>query len=59
MKNLSFITNKVLAGLILLFISSSLLAQDWQTNFEKAKALLDIMSEDFKVLGEYKSARMT
>lgn len=26
-------------------------------NFEKAKSLLDIMSEDFKVLGEYKNAR--
>jgi len=39
MKNLSFITNKVLAGLILLFISSSLLAQDWQTDFEKTKEL--------------------
>lgn len=25
--------------------------------FEKAKALLDIMSEDFRVLGEYKNAR--
>ena len=25
--------------------------------FEKAKALLDIMVEDFKVLGEYKNAR--
>lgn len=28
-------------------------------NFEKAKALLNIMSEDFNVLGEYKNARMT
>ncbi len=27
-------------------------------NFEKAKALLSIMSEDFKVLGEYKNARV-
>lgn len=27
-------------------------------NFEKAKALLNIMSEDFKVLGEYKNARL-
>lgn len=27
-------------------------------NFEKAKALLNIMSEDFKVLGEYKNARV-
>ncbi len=27
-------------------------------NFSKAKALLAIMSEDFKVLGEYKNARM-
>lgn len=26
--------------------------------FEKAKALLNIMSEDFKVLGEYKNARL-
>ncbi|TMM56234.1 prephenate dehydratase [Maribacter algarum] len=26
-------------------------------NFKKAKALLNIMSEDFKVLGEYKNAR--
>jgi len=30
---------------------------DGYTNFEKAKALLNIMSEDFKVLGEYKNAR--
>jgi len=28
------------------------------TNFEKAKALLNIMSEDFKVLGEYKNGRL-
>lgn len=27
-------------------------------NFAKAKSLLDIMSEDFKVLGEYKNARL-
>lgn len=27
-------------------------------NFEKAKALLNIMAEDFKVLGEYKNARV-
>ena len=27
-------------------------------NFEKAKVLLNIMSEDFKVLGEYKNARV-
>lgn len=27
-------------------------------NFEKAKALLNIMSEDFKVLGEYKNAML-
>lgn len=27
-------------------------------NFEKAKSLLNIMSEDFKVLGEYKNARV-
>ncbi|NKI25670.1 prephenate dehydratase [Arenibacter sp. 6A1] len=27
-------------------------------NFEKAKALLQIMSEEFKVLGEYKNARI-
>ena len=27
-------------------------------NFEKAKALLNIMSEEFKVLGEYKNARV-
>lgn len=27
-------------------------------NFEKAKSLLNIMSEDFKVLGEYKNARL-
>ncbi len=39
MKNLSFITNKVVAGLILLFVSSSLFAQDWQTDFEKSKEL--------------------
>jgi prephenate dehydratase len=26
--------------------------------FEKAKALLTIMLEDFKVLGEYKNARL-
>jgi len=31
---------------------------DGYANFEKAKALLDIMSEDFKVLGEYKNARV-
>ena len=31
---------------------------DGYTNFEKAKALLGIMSEDFKVLGEYKNARI-
>jgi len=31
---------------------------DGYTNFEKAKALLNIMSEDFKVLGEYKNARV-
>jgi prephenate dehydratase len=30
---------------------------DGYTNFEKAKALLNIMSEDFKVLGEYKNGR--
>ncbi|MEP3207641.1 MAG: prephenate dehydratase [Maribacter sp.] len=30
---------------------------DGYANFEKAKALLNIMSEDFKVLGEYKNAR--
>ena len=27
-------------------------------NFEKAKSLLNIMSEEFKVLGEYKNARL-
>jgi len=27
-------------------------------NFDKAKSLLNIMSEDFKVLGEYKNARL-
>ncbi|MGB5360171.1 MAG: prephenate dehydratase domain-containing protein, partial [Eudoraea sp.] len=27
-------------------------------NFTKAKSLLEIMSEDFKVLGEYKNARL-
>ena len=27
-------------------------------NFAKAKSLLDIMSEEFKVLGEYKNARI-
>ena len=27
-------------------------------HFSKAKSLLDIMSEDFKVLGEYKNARL-
>ena len=31
---------------------------DGYANFEKAKALLNIMSEDFKVLGEYKNARV-
>lgn len=30
---------------------------DGFANFEKAKSLLNIMSEDFKVLGEYKNAR--
>ena len=29
---------------------------DGYDNFKKAKALLNIMSEDFKVLGEYKNA---
>jgi len=31
---------------------------DEYTRFEKAKALLDIMSEDLKVLGEYKNVRL-
>ena len=31
---------------------------DAYENFAKAKSLLDIMSEDFKVLGEYKNARI-
>lgn len=31
---------------------------DAYANFEKAKALLNIMSEDFKVLGEYKNGRV-
>ncbi len=31
---------------------------DGYANFEKAKALLNIMSEDFKVLGAYKNARV-
>ena len=31
---------------------------DGYSNFEKAKALLNIMSEDFKVLGEYKKGRL-
>ncbi len=31
---------------------------DGYSNFEKAKSLLNIMSEDFKVLGEYKNARV-
>ena len=31
---------------------------DGYAKFEKAKALLNIMSEDFKVLGEYKNARV-
>jgi prephenate dehydratase len=31
---------------------------DGYDNFEKAKSLLNIMSEDFKVLGEYKNARL-
>lgn len=31
---------------------------DTYANFKKAKALLEIMSEDFKVLGEYKNARV-
>lgn len=30
---------------------------DGYDNFEKAKALLNIMSEEFKVIGEYKNAR--
>ena len=29
---------------------------DSYTDFEKGKALLEIMSEDFRVLGEYKNA---
>ncbi len=39
MKKTTFITNKVLAGLVLLFISTTLFAQDWQTDFEKSKEL--------------------
>lgn len=31
---------------------------DEYNNFAKAKALLDIMSDDFRVLGEYKNARI-
>jgi len=31
---------------------------DAYANFEKAKALVEIMSEDFKVLGEYKNGRI-
>ncbi|MCK0189506.1 prephenate dehydratase [Arenibacter sp. F20364] len=31
---------------------------DKYENFEKAKALLEIMAEEFKVLGEYKNARI-
>lgn len=31
---------------------------DSYNHFSKAKSLLDIMSEDFKVLGEYKNARL-
>lgn len=31
---------------------------DEYDNFDKAKALLNIMAEDFKVLGEYKNARI-
>ena len=31
---------------------------DTYENFAKAKSLLEIMSEDFKVLGEYKNARL-
>ena len=31
---------------------------DTYDNFAKAKSLLEIMSEDFKVLGEYKNARL-
>jgi len=31
---------------------------DEYNHFRKAKSLLDIMSEDFKVLGEYKNARL-
>jgi prephenate dehydratase len=31
---------------------------DDYNHFAKAKSLMDIMSEDFKVLGEYKNARL-
>lgn len=39
MKKTTLITNKVLAGLMLLFVSSTVYAQDWQTDFEKSKEL--------------------
>ena len=39
MKRNTSIKNKVLAGLILLFISTTGFAQDWQSNFEKSKEL--------------------
>uniref|UniRef100_UPI0032179DFA thioredoxin family protein n=1 Tax=uncultured Draconibacterium sp. TaxID=1573823 RepID=UPI0032179DFA len=39
MRKISLITNKVLAGLILILISGSLFGQDWQTDFEKTKQL--------------------
>ena len=31
---------------------------DTYEHFEKAKSLLEIMSEEFKILGEYKNARV-
>ncbi|WP_346863995.1 thioredoxin family protein [uncultured Draconibacterium sp.] len=39
MKSLSFKTNKMVAFLILLFVSGALFAQDWQSDFEKSKQL--------------------
>lgn len=39
MKNITFIRNKILAGVLLLFISTAIFAQDWQTDFKKTKEL--------------------
>lgn len=39
MKEITSIKNKVLVGLTMLLVSSTVLAQNWQTDFEKSKEL--------------------